>query len=681
MRKTKIVVAILLIAVLCTLCACDKKPPENPNNDRFDIKPGGFGSQAIDVTEYSTIDTSDYILSDVVNATIISASFERSENYYEIDLSTISQKDLSDISAYSYKDNELKIKSSGVYVLSGSFSGTITVNDTDGEVRLVLNGVDIKTTDSQDSAAIVFKKPEGDSTAERIITLIAGTTNTLSDSVGDNADGDGAVIQAKKRSLIINGTGTLQLNCVGEKASGIKVKKALYIDSANIVVSGAKKSGIKADETILIKNANVTVTADGDGIKTDIEPESEEEATKYASKNKYGYIYIENSNLNITSGDDGISANNCLYIANSDSNLIKITTNGGAPSKITETSSDNADGKAIKTDGIEFEDVTLEAGYEENYGLIITGGRFEINSNDDAIHSKGNVIISGGTFEISSGDDGIHAEYLTKITGGNITIDKSYEGIEGATVEILNGNIDVTSTDDGINAANSDLKNYSYYILIAGGDISVNADGDGLDSNGTLKITGGNLFVLGPTGNDNSALDADTGIIITGGNVCAVGSSGMVESPSDLSTQCYIVIGLNSKQNANTTITVETETGEKIFEYSPNKKYQAVILSLSDLNMNESYTVTVGNNSYSATLESIGTSLGKNLGGFMGMFGKNDIPNGNGVKPSDMPEMPENDQNFDPNNIPEKPNGDEGFDPNFKPDDMPNGDPNENGQQ
>lgn len=633
MRK-KIAVALILVLVLIASCGCEKKPPEIPSNDRFDIMPnggfgGGFGGNAVDVTEYSTAEAKDYYLESVAERDIPSSAFdENGENVFYIELSSIKEKDLSNVTAYSYKDGELTVKEGGVFVLSGSFLGTITVSGVDEDVRLVLDGVDIKTLDSQNSAAIVFKKPSGDIQAQRIITLAKGSSNTLSDSVGDDENGDGAVIQAKKRSLVINGEGSLTLNCVGAKSCGIKVKTELFIDSANIVVNGAKKSGIKADEAIVIKNADIAVTAGGDGIKTDLEPESEEEARKYASNPEYGYIYVENSSLDIVAGDDGISANGCLFINNTEEYLVKILTNGGAPSVVTEASSDNADGKGLKTDGIEVDGELWEAGYTQNYGLVITGGRFEINSNDDGVHSKGNVLIMGGTLEISSGDDGIHAEYLTKISGGDILVTKSYEGIEGAVVEILGGNIDVTSTDDGINAANSDLVGFSYYILIAGGNISVDAEGDGLDSNGTLKITGGELYVEGPTRGDNSALDADSGIVITGGNVCAVGAIGMVESPSaELSTQAFVVLSLSDVKGGS--ISVKDESGKEILSLTPSKAYQSVILSLGGFEVGKTYEIVAGGESVNVELSSIGTTVGN--GGFGGFGGGR--PDGGGFKP------------------------------------------------
>ncbi len=616
--KKKNVFFVFLLVFLTLALACGLVGCGNNKDDKFSPWDNlGGGQTGVDITDTSSVSTSEYLVDSIISAKNgITASYDPSaSDCYFINLETLSSTDLSAVTAYAYKNNELVIKSGGVFVLSGSFTGSITVNDTSSDVRIVLNGVNISTTDSQDSGAIVFKKPSSDTIYERILTVAEGTVNTLADSVGDTAEGDGAVIQAKKRSLVINGNGTLNLNCVGAETTGIKVKTSLTINGTTIKVDGATKSGIKADESVVIKNASLTIKASGDGIKTDIEPESADEARTYASDIKYGYLYIENSDIDIISGDDGICANGCLYIANSETNAINITTNGGAPTTVTERSSDNADGKALKTGGIEFEDVDYPSTAENGYGLIITGGRYTINSNDDALSSKGNLIILGGTFTIASGDDGLHAEYLTKIVDGTITVTKSYEGIEGATVEILGGKIDVTATDDGINAANGDLGRYSFYILITGGEITVNAEGDGIDSNGTVKITGGNIYIYGPTKGENGALDADTGIIVTGGNLFALGSVGMVETPSNNSTQRYISLTLSSAAQAGTVVTVSTEDGQTLATLTPPKRYQSVIVSLNSFEEGATYTVSVGDSTYSATLDDIGTALGSNANG------------------------------------------------------------------
>ena len=515
-----------------------------------------------------------------------------------------------------FKDGTLTIKESGAYLLTGALLGNVVVKDTEGEVQLALSNATITTPTTSASAAILFEK----TSSTRLLTVVKDTVNVVSDSIGDtDADGDGAAVQAKKCSLVINGQGKLILKGVGESASGLKVKKKLTIVDTQIEIEAAK-NGIKADEQIYVYDANIKITAQGDGMKTDMEAGDMEEATEFAADPSLGYIYIENTSFEITAKDDGICANNCMYIANNDTNYIKILTNGGAPNTITESSSDNADGKALKVDGITLvqgeEEKDIPAGYEENYALVITGGNFEINSNDDAVSSKGNLLISGGTFNISTGDDGIHAEYLTKINGGTIFVDKAYEGIEGAAVEIMGGDITVVTMDDGINAANADLKNYDYHIYIGGGNIWVNAQGDGVDANGWVKMDGGTLIVYGPTNGGNGSLDSDKGFLMNEGDLIAVGAMGMVENPASNSQQCYISINLSENQKENTPIYVYDDKETLLYEVMPTKKYQSVIISLKAFEKGKTYVVKVGEQTYEATLNNIGTALGTNqMGG------------------------------------------------------------------
>ena len=304
---------------------------------------------------------------------------------------------------------------------------------------------------------------------------------------------------------------------------------------------------------------------------------------------------------------------------------INVTTNGGAPSRITEASSDNADGKAIKVDGIvlvmDDEETELLSKCEDNYSLYILGGNFIINSNSDAISSKGNLIIDDGNFDITSGDDGIHSEYITKINNGNILIRNCYEAIEGATVEIYGGDINTTSVDDGINAANADLSNYPYNIYIGGGNITVNAQGDGVDSNGTIEFAGGTTIIFGPTSGANGSLDADRGILVNGGILVAFGPMGMIETPSSNSVQCSIVYALNG--SSNSTFKVTDSNNNILFETTSPKSYQSVVVSLPDFAIGQTYTLSSSSASQTVTIASIITN---GAGGGMGPGGNRPGP-------------------------------------------------------
>ena len=613
-------IALILVLALVAVMA----PACSGLTESTETQTGGTNSATVSESEVeaaktevdetlSTQSASDYLASEAVTVSEEQqATSVTEEGAVSIDLTTLTKDNAPTGTAF--KNSVLTIKAAGTYVLSGTLSGAVEVaKNVEGAVRIVLNGASITTLDNQACAAIVFKQSD----SLRVLTIADGTVNSVSDSVGDTeAEGDGAAIQAKKCSLTINGSGTLTVTAVGEDASGIKVKDTLTVLDAHVTVT-AVKNGVKADNAIVLKNADLTVTAGNDAVKTDVEPESEEEALSYAADKTAGYIYIENTSLTLTAGDDGIAANNCLYIANGEEDVITVTTNGGAPATVTERSSDAADGKAIKVAGIVLTDendneTDYPATYEENYAIVITGGTFRINANDDAIHSKGNLLIAGGTFTIASGDDGIHAEYLTKITAGTVTITKSYEGIEGAAVEITGGTVTVNAKDDGVNAANADLKNYSYYILITGGTVTVTCSGDGLDSNGKLLISGGVVTVFGPENGGNSALDSESGTTISGGTVIAL----CREAMDPVGATQYMVTA-NVSISAGTTVTLKNSSGEVITSFTAPKAFANVVISTAEMTSG-SYTLTYGNSSTTLTATT-GTTGG--MGGMGGAGG------------------------------------------------------------
>ena len=153
--------------------------------------------------------------------------------------------------------------------------------------------------------------------------------------------------------------------------------------------------------------------------------------------------------------------------------------------------------------------------------ILISGGEFTINSNEDAIHSDASISINGGTFNIVSKDDGIHADVLLEINDGTLTIEAA-EGLEATYVKINGGTIKITASDDGINAANKSSA-YTPTIEINGGNITINmgqGDTDALDSNGNLYINGGTLNITG-----QSAFDYDLEAKYSGGTMIVNGET------------------------------------------------------------------------------------------------------------------------------------------------------------
>lgn len=168
---------------------------------------------------------------------------------------------------------------------------------------------------------------------------------------------------------------------------------------------------------------------------------------------------------------------------------------------------------------------------------------------NDAINAEALLTVESGKLSISAADDAIHCDYDLIIgqkgsqSGPDIDIAECYEGLEGAKVTVYSGDVTIHSSDDGINAANSDLSGYNYTLEIAGGNIYVDAEtGDGLDSNGTLTISGGKTQVFSTSSGDNAPIDSDGAYTITGGTILAVGNSAMAQSPAS-STQNFVTFG------------------------------------------------------------------------------------------------------------------------------------------
>lgn len=465
---------------------------------------------------------------------------------------------------------KVTVTSTGNYSISGTLSdGQIIVNTEDeGTVRLILNGANITSSTSAPIHIISAKK---------VVLVLADTTqNYVTDassySSSTEEDAPNATIFSMS-DLTIFGNGILTVDA--NYNDGIASKDGLIIKSGTININSVD-DGIRGKDYLIVKNGNITVKSGGDGLKSDNEDDSSK-----------GYISIEAGTLNITSGGDAIAAETDVLISNG---TISLTSGGGS-------------GYAVGT--------ISTKGIKAIVNTIIDDGTITINSADDALHSNGCLVINGGTFSISSGDDGVHADSILGINGGDILIKKSYEGIESAAIIITDGTIHVTSSDDGINAAggndgssvngrpgqNQFATTGNYYLSIKGGYIAVSAVGDGVDINGAIAMTGGTLFINGPTNNGNGAIDYDSSFKITGGLLMAAGSSGMAQAPGTTSTQYSVLVNFNSARSAGTLVNIQASDGTGIVTFKPTKSYQSIAFSSPALTKSTTYNVYTGGSS------------------------------------------------------------------------------------
>lgn len=513
-------------------------------------------------------------------------------------------------SSVTVADGSVVITKAGTYKLSGTFTGQIIVNAGDSDkVQLVLDNASIT---KEGSAALYIINAD-----KVFITTVKGTENTLSStgefaSSDDATNVDGAIFS--KSDITFNGSGNLSVKC--ESKHGIVTKDDLKITGGTYNITSASQ-GLSGKDSVRIAGGNITITSGTDGIHSENTDNTEK-----------GYVYISGGTLNITSGKDCIDASGTVDIKDG---TFTLKAGGGSSEKTTGDSTESY--KGIKADGV----------------LTISGGTFDIDTLDDAIHSNADVTVSGGTLDISTGDDGIHSGNNTVVSGGEINIEKCYEGLEGQTVTVSGGKVTLTSSDDGINAAGGDNQGVgggfgpdsfsddsNAKITITGGEIHVNASGDGLDSNGDIEISGGTVYVYGPTSNGDGSLDYENNAVITGGTVIMAGSSGMAMNFGSESTQGSILASTGNA-SAGTAVKLTDSSGNVIAEFTPTVSFQTVVISTPDITSDGTYTLTVGDSKQEITMS--GYIYGSRMGGG---FGGGNRPGGNnhggfaGGNPPDM---------------------------------------------
>lgn len=516
-----------------------------------------------------------------------------------------------DSPAVQIADGTVTISGEGTYILSGEFKdGMIVVAADDAaKVQLVLNGA---TISNSTNAAIYVKSAD-----KAFVTLAEGSSNSLSNggsyTVLDDNNIDGVIFS--KSDIVVNGSGSLDI--IAAAGHGIVSKDDLKVAGGRITITAAAHA-LNGKDSVRIAAGTITVTAGKDGIHTS----NEEDAEK-------GYVYIADGTLNLEVGGDGVDAVTLVQIDGGD---FTINAGGGNTNK---TVTKDEEGNALSTKGI-------KAGND----LVINGGSFTMNTQDDALHSNANLTINGGEYQIATGDDAVHSEETTTVAGGTMNITASYEGIEGKDIAISGGYIKIVASDDGINAAGgNDQSGFGGMfggvsggfgggfggggfgestdssVVISGGTIYMDADGDGLDSNGSLIVTGGEVYVSGPENGGNGALDYGSTGQAAGGTVVAVGSMQMAMNFDSTSTQGSILINTDKTMSAGTTVVLNDATGKELVSYVTESSFNSVLITSPLLTQGETYTISVDGSDTTVILDSLIYGSGSGMGGFGGMGG------------------------------------------------------------
>ena len=450
-------------------------------------------------------------------------------------------------------DGVITITKAGNYKLTGTYEGKIKVEAADSDmIRLILNNATI--TNSTGAAINVVEADEV------VIYTASGTTNTVSDgsSYSDTASGSPDAAIYSKSDLTLAGEGTLKVE--GKYEEGIHTSDGLVIASGTLEVSAAN-TGIKGKDYVDILDGTVTVTASQDGIK----------ATNDSDGNR-GWVRLSGGIVNISAGDDGFKAERVVEIS---------------------------------------------------------GGTLNITQANEGIEAQ-YINILDGTVNVTSSDDGINASYSTTTTTDSTTAtstNQSAQNRQNSAPQVPSGSAGQASAGGqapsgtmgqpqagGGMGGGGTFEVVDATINISGGTVTVNANGDGIDSNGAATFSGGTLIVNGPFTGGNASLDTNGDLLLNGTTVTAANSGDMFEAPSTNSTSGYVKISNVSNLSSGTTVQVTDSSGNVVANYKVTNSSTALILvSRSKITKGESctvYTTTDSVDASSTTLASNATSLG-----------------------------------------------------------------------
>lgn len=511
------------------------------------------------------------------------------------------------------EDGTLTITKAGTYKLSGEYQGQIKVETADSDaVRLVLDNANI--TNSSGAALNVVNADEV------ILYSASGTTNTISDGADYTATGedDPDAVVYSKADLTIAGEGTLKVN--GNHEDGIHTSDGLVIASGTLEVNAAN-TGIKGKDYVDILGGTINVTAQQDGIKSTNDTDEGQ-----------GWTRLSNGTVTVNAGDDGFKASRVVEISGgsltveqSDEGIEAqyINVSGG---NVNVTSADDGMNASLKTSDSESTDSSANtfdtANQQQNNQQqgSLPGGQQNGTSNQQQ-QGTGQPPAMPGTSQDGTSQNGASGTAQQQ----NNTQNQGNQNM-GQPPVMPGGNAQDGTTGTGQQGmgqppqggmpggGGGTFEVVDAAINVSGGHVTVNAEGDGIDSNGVTTLSGGTLIVNGPSQGGNAALDTNGDLLLNGATVLSGSTADMFEAPSTNSTSGYLKLTNSSGFEQGSTVQVADSSGKVVANYKVTKSnVQLVLVSSSSIVKGQSYTVyttTSAVDSNAASLASGATELG-----------------------------------------------------------------------
>ena len=315
-----------------------------------------------------------------------------------------------------------------------------------------------------------------------------------------------------------------------------------------------------------------------------------------------------------------------------------------------EVTGNGSDGIASKDDlvitGGSLTVTAADDGLRGKDALVITGGDVDVTSIGDGLKTtnedeadRGYFLISDGNVTIEAGDDGIDVISDALFSGGTVTVTGSVEGVEAQNILVGGGILDVTSSDDGLNATvgsttteetadaataapgagqmgGASMGDDGSNLVLYGGTVTIDAQGDGIDSNGNLTISGGEITVFGTSSGGNGAFDVNGTFTLSGGDVLALSAGQMEQTPSVVE-QAFV----STTASGSEAVTI-TANNAALRDTAAPRAFGYVFYSSPDLAEGDVVTVSTGSSSVEATATLEGGAMGMGGPGQMGGQGQ-----------------------------------------------------------
>lgn len=388
------------------------------------------------------------------------------------------------------------------------------------------------------------------------------------------------ILSAGDISIITTGDAVLKPSGSGYSPSyctAIKSLDNIYLNGANITIqsSGLAGKGISSDADVIISAGDISITTTGNGaVYTDEQGKlSSYKANCISTDND---LYILGGTLTTHSSGTagrGIVPDNDLIIGDDESSpTVSITTTGDK--------------------------------------LYISGSWYNAKyAEAKAIKAKNNITINGGDITISSSDDGLKALNEININDGTLNILNSYEGIEAPFITFNGGVTHIKSSDDCLNSTfglGGEANDGSLLTINAGYIVTNSTGGDGIDSNGDVLITGGELIIHGPPYMPEVGLDFNGHCNVHGGfMIISAPNSFLIQTPDLTSEQNSLKVTSGQTLSSSTLFHLQHSSGAEIVTFKPIRNYSSIIFSSEDLQSGETYSVYTGGSSTGTEIDGV----------------------------------------------------------------------------